>query len=122
MDDFWSKTQNVWNCHFSSDCATSSKLGFLLPVLWLLFVYMSNMLIYHFQSNPVYVICNSALAIPLLALFYSLFELEPVIQTKSSLTLGALISIVVFPISYILLSFYHAASLVLNLMDNFDIY
>lgn len=83
---------------------------------------MSNMLIYHFQSNPVYVICNASLAIPMLSLFYSLFQLDSVIQVKPSLTLGAWISIIVVPISYIVLSCYHAASLVLNLLDNFDIY
>ena len=85
---------------------------------------MSNLLVYRFQSNPVYVICNACLAIPLLSVFYSLFMLDQTsgIQVKISLSLGCLITMVTFPIAYVVLSCYHSASILFNLLDSFDIY
>ena len=124
IDDFAAKLSCTWNCHFTSNCLTVSKLGFLVSALWLLFLYMSNLLVYRFQSNPVYVICNACLAIPLLSVFYSLFMLDQTsgIQVKISLSLGCLITMVTFPIAYVVLSCYHSASILFNLLDSFDIY
>lgn len=123
LEDFFSKFVSVWNCHFSSICMISSKLGFLIPAVWLMFIYMSNVLVYRFQSNPVYIVCNACLAIPLLSVFYSLFLIDQSgVQVKANLTLGSLITMVMFPIAYVVLSCYHSASVVFNLLDSFDIY
>lgn len=124
IDDLSAKLSSIWSCYFSSHCHTASKLGFLVPVFWLLFLYMSNLLVYRFQSNPVYVMCNACLAIPLLSVFYSLFLFDQMsgIQVKVSLSLGSLITMVTFPIAYAILSCYHSTSVVFNLLDTFDIY
>ncbi|KZS14425.1 Uncharacterized protein APZ42_019743 [Daphnia magna] len=124
IDDLSAKLSSIWSCYFSSHCHTASKLGFLVPVFWLLFLYMSNLLVYRFQSNPLYVMCNACLAIPLLSVFYSLFLFDQMsgIQVKVSLSLGSLITMVTFPIAYAILSCYHSTSVVFNLLDTFDIY
>lgn len=123
LDEFFSKLASVWKCHFSSNCLSPTKLGFVIPIIWLLFIYMSNLLVYRFQSNPVYVVCNACLAIPLLSIVYSLFLIDQTgVEVKASLTLGCLITMVMFPIAYAVMSCYHSSSIVYNLLDNFDIY
>lgn len=123
LEDFFSKLFSIWNCHFSSNCLTAAKLGYLIPALWLFFLYMSNLLVYRFQSNPVYVVCNACLAIPLLSIFYSLFYFDDVgVHFRTTLSLGSLITMVMFPIAYVVLSCYQSASIVFNLLDSFDIY
>lgn len=123
IGDFFTKLSGVWNCHFSSDCPTPFKLGFLISFIWLLFLYMSNLLVYRFQSNPVFVVCNACLAIPLLSVFYSLFVIDQFgVHVQSNLSLGCLITMVMFPIAYVVLSCYHSASAVFSLLDIFNIY
>ena len=123
LENFFSQLLSIWNCHFSNTCLTASKLGFLIPAFWLLFLYTSNMLVYRFQSNPVFVICNACLAIPLLSIFYSLFYFDHSgVHVRTTLSLGSLITFLMFPIAYVVLSCYHSASIVFNLLDSFDVY
>lgn len=122
IEAFWSKFTNVW-IHQITSGDSPARLGLVLPVFWLFFVYVSNLLVYRFLSNPVHVICNAGLSLTLLPIFYSLFQLDHgVFLVRVDFTLGGFFSLVLFPVAYLLLGCYHTASVVLNLLDGFDIF
>ena len=125
LDQFWSNFSNLWVHHFGGGDAANqpARLGWALTTFWLFFLYASNLLVYRFHSNPVHVICNAALALTLLPIFYSLFQLEAgQFHVRVSFTLGGYISLILIIPAYFILASYQTASVLLNMLDGFDIY
>lgn len=125
VGEFWSNFSSIWAHHFGGDEVASqpARLGWALTAFWLFFLYTSNLLVYRFHSNPVHVLCNGALALTLLPIFYSLFTFEAGrFQFRLAFTLGGYISLILLLPAYFILAAYQAASVLLNLLDGFDIY
>ncbi len=127
IEAFWSKFSSIWTHHFTingESNESTSRLGLVLPMFWLLFVYVSNLLVYRFQSNPVHVVCNAGLSLVFLPIFYCIFHVGSgqMFVVRVAFTIGGFFSLVLFPVAYLLLGCYHNASVVLNLLDGFDIF
>lgn len=121
--DFLSKFENIWVCHFTNTCSVPANLGFYIPLFWLLFLYISNLLIYRFYANPLVVVGNACLAIPLLNIFYGSFHVgQSEVEFKGTTSPASLVSMITFPMAYVVLSCYHKASQSLSLLDDFDVY
>ena len=123
FEEFGNNFKAIWCCHFSDDCVSPAKLGFILVSFWFLLLVTSGLLLLKFQSNPVAVICNACLALPLLPVFYELIRPDLVgILFTLNVTSNGIIGIVAFVCGYICLSLYHKEQRLLTLTNYFNIF
>ena len=123
LDEFWMRFKSTWCCHFTDSCTSTAKLGYVVIGFWFLLMITSCLLMLKFQSNPVVVISNASLALPLLPMFYELFQPDLLgIILPLDVSPNGIFGIVAFVCGYICLSLYHKEQGILTLNDYFSIF
>ena len=123
LEEFWTRFQSIWLCHFTDDCISLAKIGYVVIGLWFLLMITSSLLLLKYQSNPVVVLCNACLALPLLPVFYGLFRPDLLgVVAPLGISANGIIGIVAFLGGYTCLSLYHKEQRMLTLNNYFNIF